>query len=56
MVGAKSCEGLLGVVEGCLRIGGGGGLVTGRTGSAGEIVGDGVFTPSSLLLDGIRWL
>lgn len=48
-VGAKSCEGLLDE-DGCLRMGGGGGaFTTGRAGSAGEAVGEGVLALSSLL-------
>lgn len=58
IVGASSCEGLLGVAEGCFRTGGGGGgsgaLVVGRAGSAGETAGDGVLILSSLLFDGTR--
>lgn len=47
-VGAKSCEARLDE-DVCLRIGGGGGFVIGRTGSAGEAVGEGVLALSSLL-------
>lgn len=53
IVGARSCEGLLDV-DVCLRIGGGGGLATGRAGSAGETAGEVVLALSSLLYDGNR--